>query len=627
MELPEGAKCFTRHSSLVTRHSSLIVLAALGIVYVPPIFAQRFVGVDPENVGWSAAIEEGSLTGVVQRNIPAEAFSKHVIDAPKGNPEQLASPRPKIHPELLSTMESRAPSELLEMVVVFEEDTPIPPMANLDVTLPRSAPENASRLREIDAAINTVRNARSLKQTEKRAMLGRDFGGRVIDCFWLINGMVVELPLSAVNGLAQRPDVLSIEPRQKAVPPPGHGTANHVSNARAQIDTDWYFNQNLTGGFIGLLDTGVRSTHSLLTGPDHIDIERDCTGGDTNGICNALPNPQDDFWNHGVSSAAILTGNGNMNNPFRGATAITVDSLKIYTAAGLDTAAAVNAFQYSVAIGNRVIVAEIQDTTGHNGAISLSADAAFDSNRVVIAAAGNYGPAAGTVSAPGNAHKALAIGGYDVVSTNLLAVSGRGPTSDSRFKPDVTLPTNTLTASRISDTATQVFVNTSGATPYGAAAAMLYSNWYSQYGVFDAGHLYALMIAAGGNTATNTAFDNSLGAGRLKTLYNGYLNIWKISVGSEHTWSLTFTVNTPRKKLKAAIWWPETSAQSHNDIDLSLLNPSGSQVAFSNSLGGVFEKVNAISSTALPQGTWKVRVRGVSVPTAPQTVYAVVFQE
>lgn len=256
----------------------------------------------------------------------------------------------------------------------------------------------------------------------------------------------------------------------------------------------------------------------------------------------------------------------------------------------------------------------------------MAADAAFDSNRIVIAAAGNFGPNATTVRAPGNAHKAMAIGAYDVISTNLENYSGRGPTSDGRYKPDVTLPTNTLTASRVSDTATQVFGGTSGATPYGAGAAMLYSNWYANSGTFDAGHVYALMIASGEHISTNGAYDNSIGAGRLKSFTDGNLSWWKINVGNGQSIDLTFPVNTSRTKLKAAIWWPENSSQAHNDVDLSLLNPNGNQAAYSNLTKGIFEKLNVISSTPLPQGTWKLRVRGYSVPSAPQTVYVVLYQ-
>src|SRR4029077_1111688 len=103
--------------------------------------------------------------------------------------------------------------------------------------------------------------------------------------------------------------------------------------------------------------------------------------------CNTgILNTDDDCWNHGTSSASELSANGNLGDVSRGVTAIAVDSFKVYSCAGLDTAAAVRGFQAAVAVLDRVIVAEIQDTGGENGSIAAAADAAFNAGAVVIAA-------------------------------------------------------------------------------------------------------------------------------------------------------------------------------------------------------------------------------------------------
>ncbi|PCC71833.1 hypothetical protein SAMN02745121_03185 [Nannocystis exedens] len=52
-----------------------------------------------------------------------------------------------------------------------------------------------------------------------------------------------------------------IEERQKNIPPP----VNTSADARAVLSTGPYFNLNLTAGWIGLLDSGVRDSHTLLT--------------------------------------------------------------------------------------------------------------------------------------------------------------------------------------------------------------------------------------------------------------------------------------------------------------------------------------------------------------------------
>jgi serine protease AprX len=69
----------------------------------------------------------------------------------------------------------------------------------------------------------------------------------------------------------------------------------------------------------------------------------------------------------------------------------------------------------------------------------------------------------------------------------------------------------------------------------------------------------------------------------------------------------------------AALWWPETATQAHNDIDVYLIDPSGAVRAGSWSIPTVFERARV--DGALNNGTWKLRIRGYSVPTGSQTVY------
>src|SRR5262249_26724129 len=142
-------------------------------------------------------------------------------------------------------------------------------------------------------------------------------------------------------------------------------------------------------------------------------------------------------------------------------------------------------------------VAEIQSNSSDSGSTSAAADAAFDAGAAVIAAAGNFGPTAGSVRAPGNAHKAIAVGAFNVISGALNNSSGRGPTTDNRLKPDLTPPTSTPAASWEASSGLQIFTGTSGAPPYmGAAAAMIRDRLGS---TSQPGHVYAFLIAAGGD--------------------------------------------------------------------------------------------------------------------------------
>ena len=80
----------------------------------------------------------------------------------------------------------------------------------------------------------------------------------------------------------------------------------------------------------------------------------------------------------------------------------------------------------------------------------MAADDAFDAGAVIIAANGNNGPGVITVNAPANAHRGSAWATRRTDGGNQIASQSRGPTADSRFKPDVQAPTNTETASNAS---------------------------------------------------------------------------------------------------------------------------------------------------------------------------------
>jgi hypothetical protein len=45
--------------------------------------------------------------------------------------------------------------------------------------------------------------------------LSESYEFEVLETYWLVNALLVEMPLAAVYGLARREDVLSVEPRYK----------------------------------------------------------------------------------------------------------------------------------------------------------------------------------------------------------------------------------------------------------------------------------------------------------------------------------------------------------------------------------------------------------------------------
>jgi serine protease AprX len=583
---------------------------------------------DVVDVVYTARLRAGEVKRVQARALGPDAYGRERSRRKRVDEPEPEAQRDKVHPLLRRWVRERPGEEREQVLIAFVDPITIPRFPEPATDESRDSEQNQRLLARADELVRSISAERASEYERLESMLA-NHDAKVLEQFWIINGVVVDMPLSAVERLARREDVLSIEPRFSGEEPP----QDEVDDGRARITTDPYFNLGLTGGWIGLLDTGVRFSHTLFNNPSHIDFRRDCINGGADCNTGNNLNPNDDCWNHGTSSAAIIVANANQGNDFRGVTGITLDSFKIYASAsapggscgGLDQAAAVRGFQVAVSVLDRVIVAEMQGAGDHLSAIAQAADAAFNAGAVIIAANGNNGPNDGTVNCPANAHRSIGVGSFDVQTLAQVMSQSRGPTGDRRFKPDIQAPTNTETASNTSDTARRNFSGTSGATPYAAGAAALLRNWLrgTSFSI-DPGQVYAQMILSGQNPYP---FDNIAGAGHLQLPTDGRAWWGKLRVADRATVDIQIAISgRGAHMLDAAIWWPELgihifggTLDPHNDIDLSLVDPSGSVVTSSISINSVFERCRVAG--AVTPGQWQVRVRGFSVPFGPQVVY------
>jgi subtilisin family serine protease len=592
---------------------------------------------DRTNVVYSAELHRGTIQRSEREELPRNAFSAEPFDE-KEVPEAEPVPRSRetIHPQLRQWVEER-PGDDAELVLInFRDDLTIPRFPEPVPDEPRDSSRNRAATLRADALADRIETFRSEDYNRLRAQLEDRFGAEVIETYWLIRGMLVKMPLGAIRALAEDDEVLYVQPRFAGEEPPQNAnTQDDVDDGRARIVSDPYFNLNLTGGFIGLLDTGLRFSHVQFNQPSTIAFRRDCVNGGSD--CNSGPNlnPNDDCWNHGTSSAAIITGNARQGAAFRGVTAITLDSFKVYPTTftsgactgGLDSAAAVRGFENAVRLLDRVIVAEMQGSGDDLDAISVAADNAFDAGAVIIAANGNQGPGASTVNVPAVAHRVIGVGDFDVQTQVQVASQSRGPAPDNRFKPDIQAPTNTETASNASDTAFKLFGGTSGATPYAAGAAALLRNWLAKFGgTTDPGQVYAQLILSGQQPYP---FNNTSGAGPLQLPTDGFLWWGNVVITNGATVNIPLNVGNANT-VDGALWWPESVSrflgiriEQHNDIDLHLLDPGGNVRDSSISVPSVFERARVSGSIA--PGTWTLRIRGYRVQTSSQTVYWAAF--
>lgn len=590
---------------------------------------------DPFNEVESVQIEKGKP---VKRSI--EKLGKEIfvqLDIPEKKVEEdikEVPPNDKLHPLIKRWLDKMEADARIDVILTFQDLYQIRRFPDLIDDQPRSSPYNKRVMASCSKLVEKIRSERKGTQ-EKLVSLLKEYDVRINEHFWITNAVSATTTLKGIKELVKLDELIYIEPVQTEDKPPQNANPNDDAlDGRTRIMSDPYFNLGQTLGFIGLLDTGVEPDHDLFNNPDHVDFMYDCVNGGSN--CNDSSNanfdPEDDCWNHGTSTAAIITGNNSHGNDFRGVSAITLDNLKVYPngCGFLNTTAVLRAFQRAIEIGDRVIVAEMQGSGSHWSSISRAADNAFESGAVVIAANGNNGDNASTVNTPANAHKVMGIGNYDVQSGNQINSQSRGPSPDNRYKPDVRFPTNSETASSAGTAAFRVFSGTSGATPYGGAAAALIRNFMrGNRGSVDPGKVYAFIINSGQNPYP---FNNDIGAGDLEMPLNGYAWWGKVQISDGQTIEIPINVSQQnRNTFDAAIWWPEELVEwggimplidKHDDIDLRIIDPNGAIKDYSISVPSVFERVRYEGNVTT--GIWKVRINGYDV-TGTQTVYWIAF--
>lgn len=645
------------------RFSPLLLRCIMAVLPLMTLAAAADPGREPETDG---TVELGANGEVVRywsgRPIAPLNETPFVSPGPKSDAYSLPPPA-KISPSLSTSPDD----ELVEVVVAVRGLTRVP-------LLPAYDPDSfdaAETLAERQRILRLVSAQRIDEQSLVVSAIER-LGGKIISQLAFGNAVVASLPRGKLTELAKRDDVVHVMPRQvAAVAMDASGQANtdptdDASAARAWINSDPFYSQYGSSRIIGLIDTGVRWTHSLLyaypySPENRIRMARDChCGGD---LCESIQNPPCPYngsdthsgngTGHGTKSASILSGRSSMGSSYRGVTSAKIDSWSWHELTGEGPAIDVfiKAVYASIFYGNAVVSASLGVDEPYTSSLSSAFDDAYDSGAVVVAANGNTGyldeiectdwPRWGSVLAPGNAHKVLGVGYYNVqdpweeASCEATACDigpwsadwarqSLGPTADGRVKPDIRMPTRSETGCRLSDTCITTYCHTSGATPYAAGSALLLWNFlYSQGLNPSPGRIYAAIIAFG--DLAFPLFGNMFGAGmfRFGDIGQSSWNTGVRYVAQGQNSDLTFQIPAGACRLEAAIWWPEESAspETHADIDLYLYDGTGAVKSQSYASLSVFERIE-ISGNLSPSGTWKLRMRGDVVPGgASQTVY------
>ena len=202
---------------------------------------------------------------------------------------------------------------------------------------------------------------------------------------------------------------------------------------------------------IAILDSGIDDTH-----PDLDDIDDD-PGTDDPKVVQTRDFTSDgitgDLIGHGTHVASIAAGTGAASSgDYIGvAPGAKLWNIRVLNHLGFGlTSWIIAGIEYATLGPDRVLntddeadILNLSLGSGVNGdgtdPISVAVDWATDRGVVVVVAAGNSGPEKYTVTRPGVARGSITVGATDK-QDEIADFSGRGPTSDSRLKPDLLAP-------------------------------------------------------------------------------------------------------------------------------------------------------------------------------------------
>lgn len=184
---------------------------------------------------------------------------------------------------------------------------------------------------------------------------------------------------------------------------------------------------------------------------------------------------------HGTHIAGVLAGSGKASGGrYRGvAPEAGLISVKILTARGVGNSVdAIEGIRWISSVrekyGIRIVNISIGSTQQQEESVELIAavEELWDCGIVVLAAAGNNGPAAGSVTAPGNSKKIITVGSYDEMLVRERAgrmrkyYSGQGPTKDCIMKPEIVARGGNVMGCKNNYNGYQMKSGTSMAVPY-----------------------------------------------------------------------------------------------------------------------------------------------------------------
>ena len=294
---------------------------------------------------------------------------------------------------------------------------------------------------------------RTPASTEAEGIVWR-LGGRVSRELPIIGSFAARVPARSLSALAEAPSVTRVW-GDASIRMAGVDMNKYASWApntiwRASIGLD---KQSYTGAGVGVavLDTGVSPNQDL----------------GSRLVYHASFAPDADVYDHfghGTHMAGVIAGDGTLSNgAYQGvAPRANVVSVKVAAPDGsTDVSVVIDGLQWVYANRADYNIRVLNMSFGTDSTqgylldpLNYAVEQVWKKGVMVVVAAGNRGPNAGTITKPGDDPYVLTVGAVDVKGTSdrnddvVAPFSSQGPTQDGFTKPDVVAPGITIVSDR-----------------------------------------------------------------------------------------------------------------------------------------------------------------------------------
>lgn len=505
----------------------------------------------------------------------------------------------KLNPHLITLLSAVSSSARISVTVTFKSvGDPAPSLIGMTPSSASNIPSTAEL---------AYRAARLTQNSNLVAEFHGLYDATALAHCLLIRCIDFTIPATHIASVAQRPDVLYIDPFTSDDPPPQDGCP--PGNCVPLLHVADFMNSaplralRLIDVRTALLDTAISPTHSLLDKNSSIRY----VGRLNCAIQNCYLEDGDPLGlDHGTKAATILVGGDERGQDYEGLTDFTLDALQVYNCTSqpctpddlLTTTAdhqlARMSIEYAaLRLGSRVIVVETQFKDSYQ--VQETANEAFRIGAVVIAPTGNRAAGASTtVRVPARGRNVIGVGVEQLIETGGKYGYERQPGNSHRFAPTgssrkpeilgITEACGGIGAAGLED-CLNAFGGTSGAAVTAAGAATLLRGWLAGDGSEEPAYTYVHLLMAGRYAATpdlDAAEFDKVGAGGICLPDVPFINgaYWRNQVRIARGESRQIAKlqldrqigNGHEAELDVAAWWPDTL---DNKMSMKLTSPTG----------------------------------------------------